>query len=457
MFSLQHPKRYNERALRLFDYLKAFAPGFHLEEGDWEKAFRHIWPGRKMDQAEFRNKQSLLKRYLIDFLSWKEFQETPEEKSLLYLRQLRKRGLQHLFERESRRIQGRWQSADSSLEEEIYYRYRLSDESNILFGQSQVRKSDENLLAKLDYLDHYYLRVRLRETCELLNRQQLLNAKARNDFFEAWLNEKIGEASSFEDPVIRLYLQIYRCYKFGDREEEFTELVRLIREFYHLFPLSEAKAIFRHAQNHSIRQINQGKAFYLKELLDLFEFQLEEGIIFQDGMLDHSDYKNIVVVALRLERFDWAESFIQDYQEQVHPTYRSSVYQFCQASLLEARGKQDEAIRFLREVSFSDIFYEISSRILLIRLYFEKGDWEGLFYANDAFERFLKRSQSISRERKAAHLGFTWAVRQLSKLRERRVNFTPKEYQERSEKLARKIRNKTYMTQLKWVLDQLED
>ncbi|MCI4667388.1 MAG: hypothetical protein MRZ79_04445 [Bacteroidia bacterium] len=402
-----------------------------------------------------RNKQSLLKKGLLDFLALRELEERQHEKEAFILSQLRKRGLKDVFEIEAKRMRKKKMQKSIQTEAALFGLYRMADEANIFFGQSQVRKEDDSLQEKLDYLEQYFLRVRLREACEMLNRKQLLNTDLKNDFFEEWLKVKENELNNFKDPGLEVYLQIYRCYKFRDDPEEYLKMIELIRNSHSFFPASEAKAIFRHAQNHCIRHINQGSRFFLEELFRLYQFQLSQEIIFQEGLLDHSDYKNIVTVAIRLEEFEWAEDFIQHFRERVEPAYRDNVYQFCQANIFEAKGAYTAAIGFLSKVTFSDVFYEISSRLLLLRMYYKLRDWEGLFYSTGALERFLKRSQSISRDRKSAHLAFVWAIRALGKLMEKRESLVPKEFERKRSLLQEKILAKGNMTQLKWVVDEL--
>ncbi|RMG70079.1 MAG: hypothetical protein D6722_09165, partial [Bacteroidetes bacterium] len=95
-----------------------------------------------------------------------------------WLGELLRRGEVALFEQEHRRLSRALTSRDLPQEAVFFQRYQLASLNNEAFGYMQVRRPDANLQAKLDWLDQYYLCVKLRESCELLNRSQIMQAAA---------------------------------------------------------------------------------------------------------------------------------------------------------------------------------------------------------------------------------------------------------------------------------------
>jgi hypothetical protein len=199
-----------------------------------------------------------------------------------------------------------------------------------------------------------------------------------------------------------------------------------------------------------------GKIVYLEELFDLYKEELQSGLILIHEELDHSDYKNIVTVGLRLKQYVWVSEFMEEYRALVQPVYRDNVYHFCQADLLYAKRKLGEAIRLLQTVAFTDVFYQLSSRMLLIKLYFEMKEEEGLFYALDAFERFLRRNKSIARERREGHRNFIAFSRRLARLRERQPLLVPADFQQRLSALRSRMRDTDKISNLRWLEEKFD-
>jgi len=257
-------------------------------------------------------------------------------------------------------------------------------------------------------------------------------------------------------PILAIYRQILSCYRQPDELSVFYELKHLLKVHAASFLPDEARGIYRHAQNHCIRRINVGKTAFSQELLELYEQQLASELIFIQGELDHTDFKNIVAVGLRLKRFDWVRQFMENYKKRVSSAYRDNVYHISQASLLYEQGQFRDAIRLLQTVAFTDIFYQLSARMLLIKLYYEMEENERLFYALDAFERFLRRNTNLARERREGHRNFISSTRRIAKLRERKDLLLASDFLKRKQVLHSKLSETAKISNLVWLEERLE-
>lgn len=451
------PFNSNERVGLLYEALMAYQPEFELSAKEWQAAFKAMWPGRPFDKAELRSKMAVLLGLLKQFLSWQELQAQPAKQTLLILSQLRRRGLQQAFESEIRKAEKQLTAKSHFSADDSFLLYRLADEANSLYGQRQLRAFDASLQAKIDHLDDYYLHVRLRESCERLNRHEVLNTDYQADFFDSWLPQLQADTERLEKkPALAIYLQILACYKNPDAPETYEQLKKLLLLHEGSFVPAEARGMYRHAQNYCIRRVNAGKSAYLEELLTLYQQQLTTGLILVQDEIDHSDFKNIVTVGLRLKRYDWVKEFMESYRPKVQPVYRDNVYHFCQADMLYEQKQYGKAIRLLQTVAFTDVFYQLSARMLLIKLYYEMQEDEGLFYALDAFERFLRRNKSIARERRESHRNFIAFTRRLARLRERKPLLVPADFQQRRSALMDRMQESGKISNLAWLEERME-
>jgi len=58
--------------------------------------------------------------------------------------------------------------------------------------------------------------------------------------------------------------------------------------------------------------------------------------------------------------------------------------------------KRSEAVRLLSRVEYDDPFYALDSRSLLMKIYFELGEYEVLRSLCESFKIYLKRNKTIS-------------------------------------------------------------
>ncbi len=219
---------------------------------------------------------------------------------------------------------------------------------------------------------------------------------------------------------------------------------------------NEARALYRHAQNFCIRRINRGQPRYLAEVLELYQTQLASGVILVNGQLAHTDYKNISTAALRLKDFDWARQFLDQYRERVPASHRENVYQFCLASFHYETGDYEQVLRLLREVSFTDDFYQISARLLMLRTLFERGDWEALPYSVDALVQYLKRNRTVSRTVRNHYLAFLSYLKKLTRLADQRFSIADDQWESQRQALAQQLAEVRGVTHLSWLRQQAE-
>jgi hypothetical protein len=123
---------------------------------------------------------------------------------------------------------------------------------------------------------------------------------------------------------------------------------------------------------------------------------LDAGILFREGRLTQWDFKNLVSLGLRLEEFDWIKNFMEQYSDRLAPEHRENVRSFNQANLEFHLGNFDRTLSLLQEVEFTDVYYHLDSKALLLKTYYQTGEWDSLQSLIEAFKVYLKRNRAIS-------------------------------------------------------------
>lgn len=402
-------------------------------------------------EKKIRVLSSFLFQAVKSFLAGKELTGQVFLEDLLALAQLRKRRVEEVFSKQHKQIKRQIEQSPLRDSDYFFTSYELAREANGFYGQQHLRKLDDSLQEKMNALDAWYLSQKLKESCEMLNRQNVFSIAFRNPMLEdilVFLQK--GEHSFWDVPSVRIYYQIYLCLSQGT-EEHYLELVNLLGELFPFFQHEEARGLYKHAQNFCIRRINQGESEYLGKLFQLYQKQLENEVIFDRGELAHTDYKNIVTVGLRLREYDWVKDFIYELKERVQSSYRENVFNFSLASYYFETGQAKQAIRLLQGVSFTDVYYQISARQLLLRIYYDTDELESALYQIDAFGVFLRRNREISSKNRTQQINFLRWLKHLIRLKDRQYMLSEEAFQIRWKKLNANIHASTQTSNLEWL------
>jgi hypothetical protein len=439
----------------LVNGLAAHHPQYSLSPEAWATVYDQIWPGEAYRPDRLRNRLSQLYQHLQHYLAELALLHQPELRERLYLTELQRRSLPRNFEIELKAARRRSGDPERITSEYFFHQYQLAELANSYYGLRELRIEDDNLLQKLHWLDHYYYLIVLRESCELLNRSQIMGQAYAEQVPHERLRGIPERADLWQVSLIRAYYRVFEMLVQPEAPTPFLQLKALLAaEGQHFLP-DEARALYRHAQNYCIRRINQGQPAYLAEVLELYQTQLELGVIFIQGNLPHTDFKNINTAALRLKQFDWAHEFIHRYRERVPADNRENVYQFCLASFHYETGNHEQVLRVLREVSFTDDLYQISARLLLLRTLYETRDDESLGYSINALAQYLKRNRAVSRALRQQHLMFLTYLKQMSRLRERAEALASKEVAAQISGLSNTLKQARGVSNLSWLREQV--
>lgn len=327
----------------------------------------------------------------------------------------------------------------------FYQQYLLQSELNAYFDRQKKRALDMSLQQAANYLDLYYLSVKLRYSCELINRQKLVAA----DYDLRMLREvrsHIEEHDYTEFPSIMIYYRVLMTFLENDDTGHFDSLKALLAEHANAFPPEEARDLYAYAQNYCIRKANAGKESFLRELLQLYQASIEEGLVLTDGHISPWSYKNIVSVATRVQETDWAEQFAKQYKKHLHEKFRNNAFNYNMAYLLFARKQFGKALTALLQVEFTDVFYALDSRTLQIKIYFELEETDALMSALEAFKVYLRRNRTISDSVRTIYMNFVRFVN--------RILSVPPSDSEKKQKLHEKILEAGNVADIRWLLQK---
>ena len=301
-----------------------------------------------------------------------------------------------------------------------------------------------------DYqLDCFYLSQKLKHYCDALSYKNFLSLEANIHLDQAFL-QLVEQGPFLEEVSIKVYFLVMKMLLHPEDENYFYTLKTLLRANTDKFTNAELNTLYIYLKNYCIdTKINKGRSEYFVELFEIFEALLEEKILFSKGILDPQDYKNIITVGLHIKRFDWVETFIQQYTEMLPKDNQANALNYNLAKVYFAQQKYSEVIEQLQEVEYKQLVYALGGKLLLLKTYFELKEFIVLDSLVDSFRIYLRRNKFLSKEVKQQYLNVLRFVKKLSSLKSYDVTGI--------DKVKKQVNECKALADKKWILEKVAE
>lgn len=413
----------NSSLIQLFDLYNSEirSEDSHDANLDKEDVWIHVFPQEKFNGIRLRKLNSDFLRLLEQFLAQEQFENNPLHRANYLLKALSEKQIEKLYKGSittARRLSNQQLERTAS-----YYYYQYQIEKNLYsltidFDKKTKIKSN-TILTNLEEiggnLDIFYLTEKMRYYYTFLTLRNI--APLEKEVFPiTHIVNEVKKLDYTKHPPLAIYYQIYLTFSFQDEEEHFQDLKKLINIYLEIFPKNEAKDIYESILNYCIAKVNKGNQEYFKEMFELFEYGLNSRILIPNDKLDPANFRNISITALRLGKYAWTDKFISEYNHLLEPKYRQNAVIFNRARLETYKKNFEKVIELLREVTFEDLVYELSSKALQIVAYYELNEQEVLISFLSSFNTFLRRNTKIPERRKNNYKKLIYFTRKLIKL-----------------------------------------
>lgn len=377
-------------------------------EPDDRKVYEKV-SGKKYDEQKLRYLLSDLNLLIEDYFSLKKW-----DRDVFLKRQLLIEGLQDkkLHKYIPQHQQALLDGAERiELQDSNYLGTRLSsEETSFRFASQHDNRSIDSRLQKLsDSIDTYYFAKKLKYTCEMINRSNVLQVNYTIPFMEE-IKSFLGTSHFLQVPAVAIYFHILNSLTEPQNEDHYRQMKQQLVSSKRMFSVNELRDMFTFAQNYCIRQLNSGKAGYLEELFSNYEFLLREKIILANDSLSQFDFKNIATIALRLHKYDWTKHFISHYLVYLPAAERKNAEVYNLARLYYSTGELKKAKKLMQDVEFTDIYYHLDAKVLLVKIYYDTNAFESLMPLISSFGNYLKRNKKVSTYQRLTYQNFSRLV-----------------------------------------------
>jgi|GEM_PF-5424514 len=256
----------NEAIVGLFELLKQAGPVYREDEVDRYLIWSKLFPDRAPEEREIRYLMSAMLRLVEEFLG----QQFYKAQKLLHhqhiLEACHLRGLKKHYRHYIRQMEKKLENYP--FRDEVFYQsqYQLEEIKTGFTLRHSPRSFESSLQATVDSLDDFYLIIKLRLTCELVNRQNIVLGT-----YDIRLVDELGgfiEGYDFQRvPAVEIHFRILNLLTSPNPAPHFQRLKILIGEKLHLLDLESQQQVFSYAQNFCIKRIKLGEQAFSEELL----------------------------------------------------------------------------------------------------------------------------------------------------------------------------------------------
>lgn len=434
-----------EELLPFAEYLRKLAPDFKEKQIEKEKVFQKLYPKKKFDEKWLGHLMNYLLKLAERFLAQRKLEEQEPLFNNSLLKSLVERQLsKHYrhYEQKSNKLLEKWRLKNKDA---YLYNYQLADIGNNHFMSQNLRQYDPSLQLATDRLDQFYFLNKIKNSCEMLSRMDLVESSYQSHF----ITEVIDHVSSVENsyPLTLVYAQAYDAIKTGETAT-FETLRKSLQEHKKEIPATEKEFIYSYAINICNDKMvkNIDAKFYTEQCLELYLEGIEEGFLLDRERLSPWHFKNVVKLAMNLKRYDFTEQFIQENYHKLEPEFQEDALHFNLADLHYQRGNYQKAQEHLLQVEYSDIFYALGARALLLKIYYETQEDEALISLLASFSIYLRRNKKVSSVFREAYLNFTSLLTQINKATKDKIPA-----------IIEKINNTNRVINRRWLLQICEE
>lgn len=452
----------------LVDYLSQIYPDFSEKKVHRTVLFDHLYPALPHNQQQlaiiFTYTHRLLEQFLIQEQAVKE---NFFDNKALYYKALRERHLFFLLKNNWEEnvgkvnyIPGNYpdKNIPSDRQEESFEKqFQLAAELDAL--SMELGAHDQDFLIRKQYwLDAFYLSEKFKDACELLQRSVLSKKKFEENDFLKMAQEALGAAAEkFEQvDLVLVFSKLYHLLKDSD-PARYKAVLTYISERQERLSHATLQIIYNYLQNFCIQQINAGHQQFLRELFELYKFQLGQDLLIVDGILPEWHFKNIVTTGLRLDENHWVRNFLDHYSQRLRPEVAENAYSYNLAAYFYHLKNYHEVLRLLLHVEYTDVRYNLDAKSLLLRTYYDLEEGEPLHFLTEAFKQYLKRNKSLSEFQKKGYFNLLKYTSKAFRLKTNRDYMPPAKWKADIQKLRQDLANAETVFNQSWLKGKIED
>ncbi len=440
----------NERKLLIFytedqkDLSRIVQHLIHNAYTNSKDLYKAIFKSKTYDDKRLRNALYTLNKYVERIIALRYFEEDPSINNYILMKHCSQYNLSKEYNGYLQKLKQQTDIPESS---NLLFCY-LSQKIHLEYLEEKKRQFiQEELIKKDQLLDAYYFKEKLWNLFEIDIYKNIYQFEYTPNL-SAYIQSIDISSFHFAKSSLQFLKLLLLMMEEFENDNHFQKAVRLLEETYENIPAKDLRPYYIAVINYAIKKFNTGKKEYLKELFRIYTLQIKHKVLLNEkNYLEPYAYKNITTIALQNKEFVWVKTFLEEYSNFLPKEEKENAYQYNLANYYYFTGSYKQCLRLLQTVQFSDVYYNLDARSMLLKIYFEEKEWNLLHDHCFAFKAFVLRQEGISEQHKTGYLNLIKWTNKLSNA----VFDTRKR-----KPIAEKISGQKKISELKWLTEQIE-
>ncbi len=392
----------DKRLWTIVQMLRKHHPDFTTRTLVKAEVFKKLFPGQPISLSLQNKMLHTIASLLEDFLVWNRLQQQSNKKEFLLLESFKKRGMDKQFFSKAEKL--RLALADKKVGD-MDYHYDNYYLNFLIYGHPNLPKAKGDEYAH-DYnlsLDQFFYGAKFKSIAGIRCFKKYFKGDA--DGLDGDQLLEFVDKDKLSGPQKAFYLL---AVAFGAEitVPKYYELKDFVFKELHTFG-SDLVDIYQLLFNYGVYCPLKDKKD--RELFDLYVLGLENDLLLENGYLLEVNFNNLIILACRLKRFEWAKKFLEEKIDLIYIDNRKNVEAYSDAYISYSEGKYEEAVRKLMngDLEFSIQFYTVNAKFVLLKTYYLMDDFDNLYRFMDSLNVFLRRNTiQISKENQKGMLNF---------------------------------------------------
>lgn len=414
--------------------LEAFIRHLH-KDCTKEQLFKEVYGKKSFDGNRFRKACFELLRLLEQKAAWLYVEEEEQLNERLRLQFYAQHAWNENYTQQRAKLLKEQEDSFARMHvEQIHYNYLLHHPQ--FSGQNNIESYS-------DSLDDLYLLEKLKLLCHAVNERHFTKFSFVPRYADIWL--EVVRQNTTNNLLLHLYYAAYQMLADTNKTAVFDTLKVLLSAVEGILE-QDTKIIFQYVVNFCIIRINKSDQRFERELFEVFKLYYNT---VTEKEISPFRFKNVINLSLKLKEFEYAEFFNRAFGNFLEESIRESTVLFNEAKISFEKKQYQTTLTLLNKVHFDDLTFNLSSRILLTKAFYELKELQFLEAYLESFRIYVLRNRQMNTVSKKLHQDFIKLIKQLMK-----KEFAGKA---QTEKFRKKINAVVNLPDKSWVLEKLEE
>lgn len=402
---------HNKNVKSLLNELFKFYPTYNINISDKETIYQKVYKSGKYNDSTFRSLMRNLYLILQDFVIFENLKKNHNDKVLLLLDGLNKRGETDVFNKQLNSINKEYINKKPRLSANTFLnRYKLSLFSYNFNKSSQRVNKNTQVNSQLNSIESSNYVLTLFYIIEIISDYVNKQIHYRKYCVPDSSNEEILDCINFNSlktilkntehySVFDLYYNLLKLFKNFKEEKHYFDYRASLKVIEREIDRDELIFHYNSLVSYCIFKKNEkNNKKFIVELWNVYSELLDKELYSMNvnQYLDTGLFRSILFLGLELGFFDKVKNFINNYSIKVCPSEINNMYNLGFSYYNYYIKKYGLALKNLNKISLNDFIYKYDIKNLYIKIYLENKHLDSLDSVLKSYTHFLKNDKLMN-------------------------------------------------------------